>query len=190
MNTRPRPVLRPGPAGLLVLSVSLALLSGCASLVGKPAPPLLAQRDEPSVVLCQSQRIRGGGIRLIGRLNRGIYPLTGATIQYRSAGVSDSVPATTDPKGQTLVLANPGSSKGAYRKDDDLVEYVIDGADVRRLGDKVIWYRWIIDYDRGGSRRSEATDIHRTSYEEAGLPRDPGSPGPDSSVGLPASRRR
>jgi hypothetical protein len=182
-----RPRLR---AIVLAATFAAGLLSGCSTLVGRPAPPLLAKRDEPGVILCMSERVSGGGIRLVGKLNTGIYPITRAVIEYRSADVSDAVPATPDERGKKLVLTSPRATKVNYRKGAGDVSFTLDGDDVRSLQGKVLWYRWLITYQRGGSEGVEVTDIHRTSLEEAGLPRDAYAPGPDSSVALPTARRR
>ncbi|MFN2426765.1 MAG: hypothetical protein ABR587_10020 [Candidatus Binatia bacterium] len=170
--------------------VSALLASGCTTMAGRPAVPLLSKRPEPGVVLCLSERTAGGGIRIIGKLNQGNFPITRATIETRTAPVSDPVPAAADDNGRTLVLSNPRPNKVNYRKGAGDVSFAIDGNTLRSLGDKVIWYRWIIAYDAGGTERVQITDIHRTSLEEAGLPRAPGSPGPDSSVSLPVTTRR
>lgn len=175
-------------AGLLAAAAAASLLGGCSTLVGKPAAPLLAKREEPGVMLCMSQRA-GAGLRLVGRLNQGIYPITRATVQYRIADVSDPVPAST-AEGDGLQLVNARSTKVPYRKGADDVVFTIDGDAARALGDKVLWYRWIITYDRGGSERTDVTAIHRTSLPEAGLPRAAGRPGPDMSVVQPTTRRR
>jgi len=175
---------------VLAATVGAGLLSGCATMVGRPAPPLLAKREEPGVILCMSERVRGGGIRIVGKLNMGIYPITRAVLEYKIADVSDPVPATPDERGRALVLTGARSTKVDYRKGSGDVSYTIDGDAARNLRGKVLWYRWLVTYQRGGSEGLEATEIHRTSVEEAGLPRDPGSPGPDSSVALPTTRRR
>lgn len=172
---------------LVLALAAAAALSGCTTLVGVPAEPLSIQRDEPGVVLCQSARA-GGGIRLVGKLNVGIYPITRVTLEYRVADASDSVPATTE--GGRLVLSNPRTDRGQYRKGAEEVSYAIDANAARALEGKVLWYRWILTYDRNGSARTEATPIHRTSLDEAGLPRAPGNPGPDSSVAPPVAVRR
>jgi hypothetical protein len=186
-------IARPHSAARAAVVLALAasmLTAGCSTLVSRSTRPLLARRDEPGVELCLSKRTDHGGIRIIGRLNQGIYPVTRATIQYRTAGVSDPVPATTADNGRDMVLVSPRSEKVAYRKGSPEVSFTVDPEAARALGDKVIWYRWIIDYDQGGSARSQITAIHRTSVEEAGLPRAAGEPGPDSSVALPGARRR
>ncbi len=169
-----------------VLAVCLAGLSGCATSMsgGTSAGPLQVKRDEPGVILCASERT-GGGIRIVGKVNEGIYPITNVTLQYTLAGFSDAPPAV--PGGSAgLQLTEPRSVKGSYRKGSKEVSYTIDGDAARVLRDKVIWYRWIVAYEGG----SDATDIHRTSLEEAGLPRAVGTPGPDTSIALPSSARR
>lgn len=176
-------------AAVLALAATL-LTTGCTTLIGRSTQPLLAKRDEPGVELCLSERTDRGGIRIVGRLNQGIYPITRASIQYRTAGASDPVPATTADNGRDLVLVGPRTEKVAYRKGATEVSFTVDPEAARALGDKVIWYRWIIDYDRGGSPRTEATAIHRTSVAEAGLPRATAEPGPDSSVVMPGARQR
>lgn len=175
-------------ATLLAAAAAASLLAGCSTLAGKPAAPLLAKREEPGVVLCMSQRA-GAGLRLVGRLNQGIYPITRATVQYRIADVSDAVPATSEG-GRGLELLSPRSTKVPYRKGADEVVFTVDGDAARALRGKVLWYRWIIAYDRGGSERTDVTAIHRTSLDEAGLPRAAGNPGPDMSVAEPTKRRR
>lgn len=175
---------------VLAASIAAGLLSGCSTLAGRPTLPLLAKRDEPGVILCMSERIRGGGIRIVGKLNAGIYPITRAVIEYRSADVSDPVPAAPDERGRKLVLSSPRATKVNYRKGAGEVSFTIDAEDARSLRGKVLWYRWLVTYQRGGGEGTEVTEIHRTSLEEAGLPRDPGAPGPDSSVALPTTRRR
>jgi hypothetical protein len=156
-------------------------------MVGKPAEPLQVKRDEPGVVLCMSERV-GSGIRIVGKLNEGIYPVTRVTLEYRLADASDAVPAIPGPGTGGMQLTEPRTAKGTYRKGSKEVSYTID--DARSLRDKVIWYRWNIAYDRGGTEKIDATSIHRTSIDEAGLPRSIGTPGPDASVALPTTRRR
>ena len=190
VNFRTNPAVARLRLVLVATSLAAGLVSGCTTLVGRPTAPLLAKREEPGVILCLSERVSGGGIRIIGKLNTGIYPITGATIEYRSAAVSDPMPATPDEDGRTLLLSNPRATKVNYRKGAGEVAFTIDGDAARGLRDKVLWYRWIIAYDRGGSTRTESTNIHRTSLEEAGLPRSAGSPGPDASVALPTTRSR
>lgn len=165
--------------------LGLLLLSGCATSMGagSSAGPLSIKRDEPGVILCGSERT-GGGIRIVGKLNEGIYPITNVTLQYRLADRSDAPPAV--PVSGGLQLSEPRSAKGTYRKGSKEVSYSIDADAARSLRDKVLWYRWIVTYEGG----SDATDIHRTSLDEAGLPRAPGTPGPDTSIALPVGRRR
>lgn len=162
-------------------------LSGCSTLVGRPASPLLAKRDEPGVVLCLSERTAGGGIRLVGRLETGIYPIRRAAIEYRTADVSAAVPAAPGEDGP-LELTAARTEKVAVRSGAKEVVFDIGPDAARGLGDKVLWYRWIVEYDRNGSLRTDRTDIHRTSREEAGLPRAAGNPGPDASVAAPVKR--
>lgn len=167
---------------VLAAGLSLATLSaGCTQLVGRPAEPLLAKREEPGVVLCLSERTGGGGMRLVGRLEQGIYPIKRASIEYRSADVSDAVPAVPGERGE-LELAGARSEKVPYRSGASEVVFDIGPDAARGLRDKVLWYRWTIEYDRGGSLRADRTDIHRASLDEAGLPRAAGNPGPDASV--------
>jgi hypothetical protein len=135
-----------------------------------------------------SERTSNGGIRIVGKLNKGIYPITGATIEYRSAGPSDAVPATADRT--RLELAGSRSEKVAYRKGADEVAFTISPENVRNLDGKVLWYRWTIAYDRGGSQKIEETEIHRTGADEAGLPRAADNLGPDASVALPGAPYR
>ncbi|HEY2774595.1 MAG TPA: hypothetical protein VGK20_11170 [Candidatus Binatia bacterium] len=171
----------------LALSTSVALLSGCTSMMGRPTSPLVVKREIPGVVLCMSERSDNGGLRIVGKVDPGIYPITKATIQYRLAGPSDPVPA--DAVSGRLELAKPRSETVPYRKGSNQVSFSIDGEAVRALVGKVIWYRWTLEYSRGGSSGSDITEIHRTSLEEAGLPRAPYTPGPDASV-APATHRR
>jgi hypothetical protein len=100
------------------------------------------------------------------------------------------VPATADDSGKRLELAGARSQKVNYRKGAREVVYTIDADAARGLRGKVLWYRWIITYDKGGSARTDATEVHRTSLEEAGLPRAADAPGPDASVALPTTHRR
>jgi hypothetical protein len=170
----------------LVLALCLIGLSGCATSSmtgGGSAGPLQIARDEPGVILCASERV-GGGIRIVGKLNEGIYPITNVTLQYKLAGFSDAPPALPGQGG--LQLTEPRTAKGSYRKGSKEVSYVIDADAARSLRDKVFWYRWVVTYQGG----VDVTAIHRTSLEEAGLPRSAGTPGPDSSIALPVSRRR
>lgn len=194
MNTRSSfqfaPATKATSAALAAAMLTLSILAGCTTMTGRPAEPLLAKRDEPGVVLCQSERSNDGGIRIIGKLEKGIYPITRATLQYKIATPSDSVPATVAAGGKSLELLGARSEKVAYRKGADQVVFEVNPEAARGLRGKVLWYRWVIEYDRGGSSRIDATDVHRTSLEEAGLPRAAGSPGPDSSVGLPSSVHR
>jgi hypothetical protein len=167
----------------LVLALCLAgLTSGCATGMsgGGSAGPLAIQRDEPGVILCGSERT-GGGIRLVGKLHEGIYPITNVTLQYRLADFSDAPPAAPGSGG--LQLTTPRTAPGTYRKGSKEVSYSIAAEHLRG---KVIWYRWLVSYSGG----VDATDIHRTSLDEAGLPRAAGTPGPDTSIALPVSRRR
>ena len=160
-----------------------ALVSGCTSLVGRPATPLTTKRDEPGVVLCQSERI-SGGIRLVGKLEKGIYPINNIVLEYRTASLSEPAP-TVVGQGGKLMLASPRSEKIAYRKGADEVSFSIGADAARSLAGKVLWYRWVVQY---GSGYADATDVHRTSLDEAGLPRSPGTPGPDSSIAPPHRR--
>ena len=100
---------------LLATVVATAMLAGCSTMVGQPTEPLQVKRDEPGVVLCMSERA-GGGIRLVGKLNEGIYPITKVTLEYRLAGVSDAVPAIAGESTGGLQLTEPRSAKGSYRK--------------------------------------------------------------------------
>lgn len=168
-------------AGALAITT---LAAGCTTLIGKPTSPLLAKREEPGVALCLSERTSSGGVRIIGRLEKGIYPIQRVSIEYRTAGPSDAVPAATGEDGR-LDLLDARSEKVAYRKGADDVTFDVSADAARSLGEKVIWYRWIVDYDRNGSLRSDRTDIYRTSVDEAGHPRSAVSPGPDTSVVAP-----
>ena len=168
-----------------VTAFALATLAGCSTMTGQPAEPLQAKRDEPGVILCASERV-GGGIRIVGKLNEGIYPITSVTLEYRLAGFSEAVPATPGTSPGGLILTQPRTAKGTYRKGSKEVSYTIDADTARGLRDKVIWYRWLIGY--GG--KVDATTIHRTSLDEAGLPRAIGTPGPDTSVAQPTTSRR
>lgn len=163
------------------------LLGGCTTLIGRPTSPLLAKRDEPGVVLCLSQRTAGGGIRLVGRMEAGIYPVTRVAIEYRTAEVSAAVPAAPGEDGP-FELVDARREKVATRSGAKEVTFDIGPDAARGLGDKVVWYRWIVEYDRGGSLRTDRTAIHRTSAAEAGLPRAAANPGPDASV-APSVRR-
>ena len=167
----------------LVLALCIAgLTSGCAAGMsgGGSAGPLQLKRDEPGVILCGSERT-GGGVRLVGKLHEGIYPITNVTLQYRLADFSDAPPAAPGSGG--LQLTTPRTAPGTYRKGSKEVSYSIAAEHLRG---KVIWYRWLVSYSGG----VDATDIHRTSLDEAGLPRAAGTPGPDTSIALPVSRRR
>jgi len=172
----------------LAVGLSLAAFAnGCTQMAGRSAEPLLAKRDEPGVVLCLSERTGGGGMRLVGRLEQGIYPIKRASIEYKSAGVSDPVPAAPGERGE-LELTGARSEKVPYRGGASEVVFDIGPDAARGLRDKVLWYRWTIEYDRGGTLRADRTDIHRASLDEAGLPRAAGNPGPDASV-VPAPVR-
>lgn len=173
---------------LLVAVLVAGMVSGCSTMAGRPTTALSIQRDEPGVVLCMSERTGGGGIRIIGKLETGVFAITRATIQYRTAGPSDAVPAA--PAGSRLELTGARSEKVAYRKGAGEVVFAIDADAARNLRGKVLWYRWIIEYDRNGSPFTDVSDIHRTSIEEAGVPRAASTPGPDTSVALPTTRRR
>jgi len=183
MSTRSQNQLATRVATVLLM----ALLPGCSALVGRATTPLTARRSEPGVVLCMSERV-GGGIRIVGRLEKGIYPITRATLQYKIGSPSEPVPAS--PASNVLELQGGHAENVSYRNGDDEVAFTIDGDAARALRGKVLWYRWIIEYGRGGGADSHRTDLHRTSLEEAGLPRSAGTPGPDSSVALPSSARR
>lgn len=181
---------RAGGLFLIVAACATAFVaSGCATMAGRPTSPLTAKREVPGVVLCTSERTSGGGIRIIGQVDPGIYPITRAAIEYRIAGASEAPPTAPDATGR-LALPGARSEQVKYQKGAKSVAYSIDADAVRNLRDKVIWYRWLVTYDRGGSPRIDATDVHRTSAEEAGLPRAVGAPGPDTSVALPVTRRR
>jgi hypothetical protein len=168
---------------LLIAAASAMLTAGCATLVGRPAKPLDLKRDQPGVDLCLSERA-GGGIRLLGRMNVGVYPVTRVTLQYKTAEPQDAVPATD--VGGRLELSGPRSEKVDYRSGAKEVTYTIGADAARSLRGKVLWYRWIVE-SQGGV---EASAIHRTSLEEAGLPRAPYNPGPDASVAPGTTRRR
>ena len=166
--------------------LATAISSGCSTMgAGRPAPPLTIRHDEPTIVVCLSERTENGGLRLVGKLDPGIYPVTRAMLEYRTAGPSDAPPTVTAPGGG-LTLAAARSEKVAYRKGADEVVFNIEGDAARSLRGKVLWYRWIVEYGSG----STATDIHRTSLEEAGVPRSATTPGPDTSIALPSARRR
>jgi hypothetical protein len=174
---------------IVAVTLLTAMLAGCSTMTGQSAEPLLAKREEPGVVLCMSERA-GNGLRLVGRINQGIYPITGVSLQWRTTGFADSVPGIPGEAPGGMVLAEPRSTKVNYRKGANEVSYDIGADAARGLRDKVIWYRWLVTYDHGGTPRIDATAIHRTSIEEAGLPRATGTPGPDTSVALPVSARR
>ena len=175
-------------SALLLLAAATGLVSGCATMSGKQTSPLTTRREIPGVVLCMSERTAGGGIRIVGRVDPGIYPITGATLEYRVAGPSEDAPTAPD-QGGGLMLAGARTAKVQYEKGSHEVAYTIEPGGMRNLGDKVLWYRWLLGYERG-SQRVDATEVHRTSADEAGLPRAPGSPGPDASVATPATTSR
>lgn len=175
---------------ILVAALSAGLLAGCGAMSGKAAPPLLAKREIPGVILCMSQRTVGGGLRLVGKVDPGIYPITRATIEYRSAGVSDAVPAVVDPSSKRFELTGSRSEPVKYARGSSEVVFVVSPQNARTLQGKSLWYRWTLTYDKGGSMRTDQTEIHRTSLEEAGVPRDVGALGPDASVALPVARKR
>ena len=178
------------PTRLAAFVLVLGMASGCSTtLAGRPAPPLTIERDEPTIVLCASERTQGGGLRLIGKLDPGIHPVTRASIEYRTTGPADAPPTVAAPGGG-LALAGARSEKVAYRKGSNEVTFDIGGDSARSLAGKVLWYRWVIEYGSGGSAYNTVTDVHRTSLEEAGAPRSASTPGPDASVALPSSRRR
>jgi hypothetical protein len=170
---------------MAALCLAMLTASGCATSMsgGGPAGPLSVKRDEPGVILCASERT-GGGIRLVGKLNEGLYPITNVTLQYRLADFSDAPPALPGSGG--LQLTDARTAKGTYRKGSKEVSYSIDADAARAMRGKVLWYRWIVTYEGG----VDTTDIHRTSLDEAGLPRAATTPGPDTSIALPVSRRR
>jgi hypothetical protein len=166
-----------------VLALCIAgLTAGCAAGTGagRSAGPLQVQRDEPGVILCASERT-GGGVRLVGKLHEGVYPITNVQLQYRLAAFSDAPPTVAGGTG--LQLAEPRTTPGTYRKGSKEVSYTIAADNLRG---KVLWYRWLVSYAGG----VDATDIHRTSLDEAGVPRSAGTPGPDTSIAQPVSRRR
>jgi hypothetical protein len=168
---------------LCLAGLTAGLSAGCTagSMAGRPAGPLQVQREEPGVILCASERT-SGGVRLVGKLHEGAYPITNVQLQYRLAGFSDAPP--TIAAGSTgLQLAEPRTTAATYRKGSKEVSYTVDAGHLRG---KVLWYRWLVSYSGG----VDATDIHRTSLDEAGLPRAAGTPGPDTSIALPVSRRR
>jgi len=173
-------------ATALTLVTALSVLGGCAA--SKP-PAALSSRKEPAVVLCSSQRTDGGGLRIIGRLDPGIYPITRTAIEYTIAEASSAPPATPDETGKRYLLTGSRTESVSWRKGSNEVPYTISADAARRLSGKVVWYRWIVEYDRG-SLASTETDVHRTSLEEAGLPRSASTPGPDGSIAMPASRKK
>jgi hypothetical protein len=174
---------------MAAVAVTMALLSGCTALAGRPASPLTIKHEEPTIVLCMSQRTSDGGLRLIGKLDPGIHPVMRATLEWRTAAPEDA-PPTIAGAGGRLVLATPRSEKVTYRKGANEVAYEVGGDGARSLRGKVLWYRWILEYTSGGSAYNTVTDVHRTSLEEAGQPRSAGTPGPDSSVAPATTRRR
>lgn len=184
MTTSPTP-----KSQFLALVLAAGMLSGCSGMIGRAAPPLLAKREIPGVVLCMSQRTSGGGMRLTGQIEEGNFPITRAAIEYRSANVSDPIPASVSEETKRLELTGTRTETVPYRAGAKDVSFNISPEAMRSLSGKVLWYRWIISYDRGG-QRSDVSGIHRASYAEAGLPRDAGAPGPDSSVVLPSSHKR
>lgn len=182
MSTKKQTLLSWKPA--LAALVVAALTAGCSAMPGRPPGTALMKRDEPSVVLCTSERTADGGIRLIGRLETGKYPISGAEIEYRTAEASDPPPVTTS--GREFELSGATKRKGEFSKSEPVVTFTIAPDAARRLGDKVVWYRWTVLYGSGSAR----TAVHRTSVAEAGLPRAANEPGPDSSVAPGTARGR
>ncbi len=172
-------------ATALVLVTALSVLGGCAAT--KPAA--LSSRKEPAVVLCTSERADGGGLRIIGRLDPGIYPITRTAIEYTIAEASDAPPVSPDESGKRYLLTGSRTESVAWRKGSTEVPYTISADAARRLAGKVIWYRWLVEYEGPGPGTTE-TDVHRTSVDEAGLPRSASTPGPDGSIAMPASRKK
>ena len=168
---------------LIAAALAATLAAGCSTMmVGRPAASLTLKHDDPRIVECLSERTENGGLRLIGKLEDGIYPVSRATLEYRTAGPSDAAP-TAVASGGGMALANARSEKVAYRKGADAVVFDIEGDGARSLRGKVLWYRWVLEYDRGGSPYKNVTDVYRASLEEAGVPRSATTPGPDSSIG-------
>ena len=180
---------RPGKharrAVAVTLLAAMSLAAGCATLIGRHVDPLATRRAEPHVELCLSERLSGGGMRLLGRMEPGKYRVTNVRLEYRIASPS-SAPPVEDAGGRRLRLLSPRTAKVEWRAERGEVVFGVEGDAARSLAGKVLWYRWVVEYDRDGSPRQEATSVHRASLDEAGLPRDPFSPGPDSSIAPPS----
>jgi len=170
-------------AGLL----SAAVASGCAATRQAVAPPV---RTDPAIVLCSSQRSSDGGIRLVALVEPGIYPITRAAIEYRTADPGELPPTMPDASGKGVQLAGARSDAAPYDKGSREIPYRIGPAAVRDLGNKVIWYRWSLEYDRNGKPSVVHSPIHRSSALEAGLPRASDVLGPDASIALPDTLKR
>ena len=173
-------------ATALALVTALSVLGGCAAAA---RPAALSSRKEPAVVLCTSERTEGGGLRIVGRLDPGIYPITRTAIEYTIAEASAAPPVSLDETGKRYLLTGSRTESVSFRKGSNEVPYTISADSARRLAGKVVWYRWLVEYEGGGMGSTE-TDVHRTSIEEAGLPRSASTPGPDGSIAMPASRKR
>lgn len=172
-------------ATALTLAAALSVLGGCAAT----KPPALSSRKEPAVVLCTSERTDGGGLRIVGRLDPGIYPITRTAIEYTIAEASEAPPVSPDESGKRYLLTGSRTEAVSWRKGSNDLPYTIPADSLRRLAGKVVWYRWLVEYEGPGTGSTE-TDVHRTSVEEAGLPRSASTPGPDGSIAMPASRKK
>jgi hypothetical protein len=168
--------------GLVAALLSAAVASGCGATRQAAAPSV---RTDPAIVLCSSQRSPDGGIRLVAFVEPGIYPITRAAIEYRTGEPGDLPPTMPDATGKDIQLAGARSDAAPYDKGSREIPYRIGPAAVRDLGNKVIWYRWSLEYDRNGKPSAVHSPIHRSSALEAGLPRAPDVLGPDASIALP-----
>lgn len=172
----------PGPrsrATLLAVAVALGTTACAAS---RTQPSTL---KEPAVALCSSRRDADGGLTIIAAVQIGLYPVVASRVEYRVAAPSDPPPIAVDEEGTELALQSPTTESVSPARESGEIAFRVSPAAVRGLGDKLLWYRWILTYDRNGSERTLASAIHRTSAAEAGLPRAADVAGPDASVALP-----
>jgi len=174
-------------ARLVAVFLSVAVASGCAATRQAAAPTV---RTDPAIVLCSSQRSPDGGIRLVAFVEPGIYPITRAAIEYRTGEPGDLPPTMPDATGKGIQLAGARSDTAPYDKGTREIPYRIKTTTVHDLKNKVIWYRWSLEYDRNGKSITVHSPIHRSSALEAGLPRAPDVLGPDASIALPDVLKR
>ncbi|HYC00539.1 MAG TPA: hypothetical protein VEC57_15505 [Candidatus Limnocylindrales bacterium] len=173
---------------ILALSM-IVLLSGCAagttpqptSLIGSAK---ISGPHDPIVLLGYSH-MTSNGLRIAAKLDAGTYRFTDVSISIATADAGDPAPYTMSPEGKAM-LAATSTEKGRFDPKEEEVEFTIGRGGLGKIGNKVVWYRWTIRFDRDGEIGTVQSPIYRTSRDEAGLPRAATAPGPDISVVPPA----